>query len=209
MARIVAKTVKPSPLQKLGRAVPWILIICGIISLVASIAITVEKIDLLKNPHYSPICDLNPIISCGSVMQSVQANAFGFMNTFIGLVGFPIVVTIGVALLAGARFKRWFWLGGLGGLGLGILFAYWLLFESVYRIGALCPWCLSVDVATTIAFWYLLLYELQQGWLKLPARLQAFAWFIQKHHLDILIFWFVLVIALILQHFWYYFGRNF
>jgi len=103
------------------------------------VMITVEKFDLLKNPNYQPICDLNPIISCGSVMKSHQANAFGFMNTYIGLLGFPVLITIGVAMLAGARFKRWFWLGAQLGLAFGIAFAYWLLFESIYRIRALCP----------------------------------------------------------------------
>ncbi len=51
-------------------------------------------------------------------MQSKQAHAFGFMNTYIGLLGFPVVLTIGMAMLAGARFKRWFWQGAQLGLTL-------------------------------------------------------------------------------------------
>lgn len=199
---------KPKPLEKLGRILPVILILCGIIGIIASVMITVEKFDLLKNPHYQPVCDLNPVISCGSVMKSDQANAFGFMNTYIGLLGFPVVLTIGMAMLAGARFKRWFWLGLQLGLTFGIAFAYWLLFESMFRIRALCPYCLSIDVVITAAWWYVSLYNFYDGFLPLPRQLKKLGTFVKRHHADILVFWYVLVIALILQHFWYYFGQH-
>lgn len=197
--------VKPSRLE---RWLPWIFIVCGVIGIFASAAITIEKFDLLKNPGSTFICDLNPIISCGNVMESKQASAFGFMNTLIGLIGFPIVVTIGVGMLAGAKYKRWFWLGMLTGLSLGMLFAYWLLFESIYRIGALCPYCLSVDVALTTAWWYLLLHVFGKGYLRLNEKLQKVGNFARRHHLDILIFWFLIVFVVIMNHFWYYFGPH-
>lgn len=198
----------PKPLARLKNTLPWLLVICGTIGVVASVMITVEKFDLIKNPHYQPICNLNPIISCGSVMESKQASAFGFMNTYIGLVGFPVVVTIGMAMLAGATFKRWFWLGLQLGLSLGLAFAYWLLFESMYRIRALCPYCLSVDVALTTVWWYVTLWNFQVDNLSVPTRLQRLSGFVKRHHADMLVLWFLLVVALILQHFWYYFGQH-
>jgi uncharacterized membrane protein len=204
----VITSAKSAPLANLLRFLPWLLIVCGIIGVIASCAITVEKFDLLKDPNYQPVCDLNPIISCGSVMKSNQANAFGFMNTYIGLLGFPVLVTMGVAMLAGAQFKRWFWLGAQIGLTFGVAFAYWLLFESIYRIRALCPWCLSVDVAITTIWWYLTLYNFYSGNLRLPGRLQQAGRFVKRHHVDILVFFFVVVIAEILHHFWYYFGSH-
>ena len=203
-----AKEKLQQPLAKIRAVLPWILIVCGIIGLIASVMITVEKFDLLKNPHYQPACDLNPIISCGSVMKSDQASAFGFMNTYIGLLGFPVPITIGIAMLAGARFKRWFWLGMQVGLTFGLGFAYWLLFESIYRIRALCPYCLSIDVAITAGFWYLTLYNFYEGNLRLPKRFNKVGNFIKRHHSDILIAWFIVVIAIILHHFWYYFGQH-
>jgi uncharacterized membrane protein len=197
-----------TPLAKLFKILPWILIVCGIIGVIASVMITAEKFALLSNSHYQPPCNLNPIISCGSVMASKQANAFGFMNTYIGLLGFPVVITVGMAMLAGATFKRWFWRGMQVGLTVGLIFAYWLLFESVYRIRALCPYCLSVDVALTTAWWYVTLFNFYNGHLKWPRKLQRLGGFIKRHHADILVFWFLLVTGVILQHFWYYFGKH-
>lgn len=196
------------PLSRLGTVLPWLLVIAGIIGVIASVMITVEKLDLLQNPAYHPACDLNPIISCGSVMQSGQSHVFGFTNTYIGLIGFPIVVTVGMAMLAGARFRRWFWLGMQVGLSLGLIFAYWLLGESIYRIHALCPYCLSVDVALTTIWWYVTLYNFYNGYLRWPAGLKRFGALIKRHHADILILWFLIVLAAILQHFWYYFGQH-
>jgi uncharacterized membrane protein len=203
-----AVVAKPGPLSRFGRVLPWLLVICGIIGLIASLVITQDKFDLASNPHYQPVCDLNPIISCGSVMKSPQAAAFGFMNPYIGLVGFPVVITIGMAMFAGARFKRWFWQGAQVGLTLGIVFAYWLLWQSMYRIRALCPWCLTVDVVLTTLWWYVALFNFYTGNLRLPARFKAAGAFVKRHHADILVFWFLLVIAEILHHFWYYFGNH-
>jgi uncharacterized membrane protein len=199
---------RTKPFSKVGAILPWLLIIGGVLGILSAAIITQEKFDLASNPHYQPICDLNPVISCGSVMQTKQAHTFGFMNPFIGLIGFPILITIGVGILAGATFKRWFWQGMQLGLTFGILFAYWLLFESVYRIHALCPWCLTVDVVITTLFWYITLYNFYTGNLSLPARFRSAGRLIKQHHLDILILWFIVVIAIILKHFWYYFGQH-
>lgn len=191
------------------RALPYILLIGGIIGYACAFIIMFDKIRLLNNPHYVPSCDLNPIISCGSVMQSKQANAFGFPNPFIGLGAFPVVAVIGGAMLAGARFKRWFWLGLNAGLVFAIGFVHWLFFESVYRIHALCPWCIVVWVVSITSFWYVTLYNIDEKHIRLPKgqSQKVYAW-IRRHHLDILITWLIIIAVLILKHFWYYYGRN-
>jgi uncharacterized membrane protein len=201
-------SARSAPLAKLATILPWLLVIGAVVGIIASVMITIEKFDLASNPHYQPICDLNPIVSCGSVMASKQAHAFGFMNTYIGLLGFPVLLTIGMAMFAGANFKRWFWQGTQIGLTFGFVFAYWLLFESVYRIRALCPYCLSVDVAITVLFWYITLYNFYSGNFALPAGFKTTGQFVKRHHVDLLVLWFILVITLILQHFWYYFGQH-
>ena len=42
------------------------------------------------------------MVSCGSVMKSDQAEAFGFPNPMLGLVAYAVVICVGVSLLAGA-----------------------------------------------------------------------------------------------------------
>lgn len=123
----------------LEKALPYILIVAGIIGLLAAFTLTLDKMRTLESAGYRPGCDLNPILSCGSVMKSAQGSAFGFPNPWLGLPGFAVLVTIGMSLLAGAKFKRWFWLGLQTGLVLGVGFVHWLIYESIYTIHSLCP----------------------------------------------------------------------
>jgi uncharacterized membrane protein len=194
----------------LERVLPYILTIGGIIGLICSFVITLDKMRLLEDPKFIPNCDLNPIISCGSVMSSKQGAAFGFPNPWIGLAAFAVLVTIGVGIWAGARYKRWFWLGLQLGTLLGLFFVHWLFFQSVYRINALCPYCMGVWVVTITTFWYVLQYNLARRYLVVPGKYSGqITGFLRKHHLDILLLWLIIIAVLILKHFWYYFGRNF
>lgn len=190
----------------LERGLPWLLVVGGAVGLVCAFIISIDKLKLLENPGAHLPCNLNPIISCGSVMQSAQAHAFGFPNPFIGLAAFGALMAIGAGLLAGATFKRWFWLGLEAGTVFGLGFIHWLFFESVYRIHSLCPYCMVVWIVTITTFWYVTLYNLQKGHLRPPASLHGACVFARKHHLDILVLWLLALAALILKHFWYYYG---
>src|SRR5688572_11816532 len=117
--KVLGKTIT------LQKGLPWILVICGSIALACALIIMYDKVELLKDPNFSPGCNLNPVISCGSIMESKQANAFGFPNPFIGMVGFSIVVATGMAILAGAtKLKRWYWLGLQAGVIFGVAFIH-------------------------------------------------------------------------------------
>ena len=187
----------------LTQILPYLLVVCGLIGLFSAAVLTIEKIHLLENPGVELGCDLNPIVACGSVINTDQASAFGFPNPIIGIAGFSIVLTVGMALLAGAKFKRWFWLGLQAGTVFGVLFVHWLMFQSIFRINALCPYCMVVWAVTIPTFWYTTLYNLREGHLK-AGKYARVAKFLQAHHGDILIGWFLIILGVILHHFWYY-----
>lgn len=185
---------------------PWLYVVLGAIGFVAAFIIMFEKLHLLQDPAYEPSCSINPIISCGSVMASPQGSAFGFPNPLIGLVGFSVVITSGMAVLAGAKLKRWFWLGMQAGTIFGLAFIHWLFFQSVYNIGALCPYCMIVWSVTIPLFLYTTVHNVREKHIRLPARYAGIFGFVEKHHGDILIAWYLTITGLILHHFWYYFG---
>lgn len=189
---------------KLSDTLPWILLIGGIVGVLSAGILTVDKIQLSKDPQSSLACDINPVIACGAVINTPQASASGVPNPLMGLVGFGAVATIGLALLAGATFKRWFWLGLQIGVFFGVIFVTWLQFQSFYRIGALCPFCMVVWSVTIPIFWYTTLRNLREGVIKTPSKLKSSVSFMQRHHGDILIAWFLVLIGLILHRFWYY-----
>ena len=126
----------------------WWILIAGVLGLIASAILTIEKIELLLNPNYVPSCNLNPIVSCGSVMTTPQASAFGFPNSLIGIAAFAVVAVTGVLAVAKVPLPRWYWVGLTVGILAGAGFVHWLIVQSLYRIGALCPYCMVVWVAT-------------------------------------------------------------
>lgn len=182
----------------------WLLLIAGAIGLIAAIILTNEDFNLFKNPQYVPVCNLNPILNCGNVAKSTQNHAFGIPNPFLGIAGFAILATIGAAGVAGAKFKRWFWQAIEAGVIFAVIFIHWMVFQALYRLGELCIFCMVVWSVTIPIFWYVSLYNLDSGNIRLPARYKKTAGWLQRHHGDVLMLWFLIIFLLILKRFWYY-----
>ncbi len=188
----------------LKKILPWVLAIGGFIGFLASLIITIDKIELLKNPAFVPSCNLNPILSCGSVMVTPQASVFGFANSLIGIASFAVLITIGMAIFAGAQFKRWFWLGLQAGTIFGIAFVTWLQYETTFEIQALCIYCMVVWSVVIPIFVYTSLYNLAEGHIKTPKQLKGIVPFLQRNHYNVVLVWYLLIMGVLLQHFWYY-----
>jgi len=194
-------TLKKLTVQK---ALPFILIVAGLIGGLASFALTYDKIQVLKNPDYVPNCNINPVLSCGSVMKTEQASLLGVPNTVFGLVAFSMLLTFGVLLASGIVVKRWIWIAAQIAALSGVIFMHYLFFQGVYRINAICPWCFVVWMITIPVFWYITVYNLREGIIRLPARLKPVNTFIQKYHGDVLLVWYLIIFGILLTHFWYY-----
>jgi uncharacterized membrane protein len=145
------------------RQTAWILVICGLIGLVAAIELIIQKISILSDPDFAPNCDINPVLSCGSVINTEQASLFGFPNPVLGVIGFTVVIMFGALLFAGVELPRSMWLGlNIGALA-GMVFVVWLVIQSLYVIGALCPWCMVVWAITIPIFWQVTTDNLASG----------------------------------------------
>jgi len=128
------------------------MLISSVLGLVAAFVLSIDAIALAKDPNAVLACDINPLISCGKVGITWQANLFGWPNSFLGLVTEPIVITLAVAALGGVKFPRWFMFTAQAIYTCGFLFAVWLFLEAYFVIGALCPWCLLITATTTLVF---------------------------------------------------------
>ncbi|WP_370415958.1 vitamin K epoxide reductase family protein [Streptomyces fradiae] len=198
--RTRAATREPAALGA-SRALAWLLIVTGALGTLASFVITVDKFELLANPGFSPSCNLSPVVSCTNVMASDQASVLGFPNPLLGLAAYPVVAAIGVALLAGAAFRRWFWLGLNLGTALGAVFCMWLMGQALYEIGALCLWCCLAWAATIAMFWYTTVHNLRHGFVRAPRGLVAGA---LEFHWAVPVTWYLVVVLLIATRWWDY-----
>lgn len=125
-------------------ALAILLIVGGILGLLGAFALTLDKIAVLQDPSFVPNCNFSVLVQCGKNLSSPEGSVFGFPNPLLGLMGFPAPIAVGVGLLAGARFSRWFWLLFNAGMLFALGFVIWLISVSIFHLGTLCPWCMLV-----------------------------------------------------------------
>jgi uncharacterized membrane protein len=173
-------------------------------------AIAVEKVHLLENPGADLSCTINPVYSCQSVITSDQASIIGIPNELIGIAFFGGLLALGLATLAGAKYKSWLhkltWLGLLGSM----VVVFWFFYQSVYNINALCIYCTTVWFATWTLFVGYSWWILDRKIVKLPKQLEFLDVFKDKKNSILL--WFLVIVFLVflvLNNFWYYYGQYF
>jgi uncharacterized membrane protein len=189
------------PAAPVALASAWWVLIAGVIGLIASMTLTVEKIKILLNPSYLPSCNINPIVSCGSVMTTPQASVLGFPNSLVGIAAFTVVVVSGALAVTKVPLPRWYWVGLAAATLAGAVFVHWLIFQSLYRIGALCPYCMVVWAATIS-----LLVVVASTAFRPAGESRGNAVVRELYHWrwSIAALWFTAVILMILTRFWGY-----
>lgn len=189
---------RATTLRPRERGLGWLHLTTGLVGLAAAIMLLVEKIELLKDPDYVPTCSINPILSCGSVMNTPQAEAFGIPNPIIGVAGFAALAMLGVVLATGGSVRPWLLVAAQAAVTLAVAFVHWLIYQSLYVIGALCPYCMVVWVVTIAAFWLTTVHTLQR------ARSGRVVRALVEYRGAVLTAWYLVIIGLIAQRFWDY-----
>jgi uncharacterized membrane protein len=175
MATVTTETAARKPV-----AFAWLLIASGVVGLTAAFALTYEKIHLLLHPGSTPSCNFSIVVQCGKNLNSWQGSLLGFPNALLGMIGWPVVIATGVGLLAGAVYAAWYWRAFHIVATLGMLFTFWLYFESVFDLGTLCPWCMVTWVATITLAVVTKGWVLKNGiWGERPFFIRAGGWLLQ------------------------------
>ncbi len=128
------------------------MLISSVLSLIASLVLSIDAWKLAAKPNSKFACDINAVVSCGKVAKSWQSTLLGFPNAFLGLMTEPVVITVAIAGLGLVTFPKLFLKVAHVVYGAGLVFALWLLSQSFFVIKAFCPWCLLVTVSTITVF---------------------------------------------------------
>jgi uncharacterized membrane protein len=139
------------------------LLALGIIGWYAAYALAVDKVLAAVDPSTDLDCNVSLLVQCGANLQSWQGSVFGFPNPLIGLVGWAAVVVIGCLLLAGIRLAPWFWIVANVGVTGALAFVIWLISQSIFVLGTLCPWCMVTWAVTIPLFWAVTLHNAKEG----------------------------------------------
>ncbi|GAA1469412.1 vitamin K epoxide reductase family protein [Microbacterium thalassium] len=151
------------------------LIIAGVIGWFAAFELTVEKFVLLADPTATASCDFSVLVQCGKNLESWQGSVFGFPNPVLGLAGWMAPLVVGFAILARARFAPWFWWFFWGGFLFAFGFVCWLIYQSIFNLGTLCPWCMVTWAVTIPSFYAVTLHVLRSGQVPVPASVRSVA----------------------------------
>lgn len=183
------------------RAHSWILLVGALIGLLASFTLTYDTMRVASDAGYLPACSLNPVLSCVSVMESEPGSVIGSIpNSMFGIVAFSLLVTFASLLLLGSSFSKRVWQLAVIAAGIGFVFVHYLIYESLFRIQSLCPWCMATWTVVTPIF--VLIFANYLGMSdQLPQGLRKF---VTANYLNIIVLWFLAVAALILVNFWSY-----
>ncbi|MDF2045416.1 MULTISPECIES: vitamin K epoxide reductase family protein [Microbacterium] len=144
------------------------LVFAGIVGWWAAFSLTMERFAQLKNPGEAASCDFSVLVQCSANLQSPQGSVFGFPNPIIGLTAWMAPVVVGMALLAGARFARWFWALFWLGFAFAITFVIWLISQSIFVLATLCPWCMVTWSVVIPSFFVVTLHVLREGVIPAP-----------------------------------------
>lgn len=178
-----------------GRITGIVLSISGGLGILAAMQLALDQLHLLENPGYVPVCSINQTVSCTPVIESWQSSVFGFPNSYLGLISFAVILTVGVALIGKVKFPRWYMLlFNLGTLG-GLMMTHWLAGSVMFDIGKLCLWCVLVWICTGASFVYTTAYNFSHDNLKFgnPKFRQEFV----NNRLSILLAWYLMMAGLI------------
>jgi uncharacterized membrane protein len=172
------------------------LLTCGLFGALASFVLTYEKIHLLQNPTEAPACSINPIITCASAMTSSQSEVFGIPISMFGLVAYTALVTVAILLMTGSVLYRVVWYLVLASSILGLLGMHYLLFQSIFVLHVICPWCFGVWLTGPLIFAAVIRLFVENN--AAPSLLQSASAHIGKA----VIAWYVLLIATLTAVFW-------
>ncbi|MFW0121803.1 vitamin K epoxide reductase family protein [Rothia sp. CCM 9419] len=174
-------TMSDAEQASFDRRLAFLVLVAGAIAFVSSCMLVFERLQIYIDASHVSSCDVNALLNCGTVMRTPYAEAFGFPNPFIGLVGYAIVLTISTAILAGARFSRWYWLAMNIGHLLATVFVFWLWYNTTFKINALCLFCMFVWVTQIIMMGKITARNIIAGIIPAPFHLRetvaGWSWF--------------------------------
>jgi uncharacterized membrane protein len=117
------------------------------LGLIVALFATAEFLD----PALTAVCTFNSVVSCTTVANSGLTYTLGVPDWAWGVAGFVAILAVAVLAEQHRDDVRWAYaLLGLTTAGVGL--AMYLLYLEVFRIGAICPVCVSAYVFGIVAW---------------------------------------------------------
>lgn len=170
----------------------------GLVGFLASTILSYEKYSVALDPDHTPSCSISPIVACESVLESgADAIILGIPNAFFGMAAFTALITVGVTMIAGAKFKDWFWKLFYGATVAGAVSVLFFLYQSLFVVNSLCIYCMTTWLVVIALALYSSIYLVDKKLLKLPKFKHKVYPTVVENHIGILILIYIVIYAVI------------
>lgn len=124
-------------------------LVCSLAGIFASAQLLLAERSLLSHPGDEIDCDINPLVGCSSFLTSSWNTAIGDIpNALWGLMFFSGMAGLALALLSGARLRRWLWRALAVAMAGAAAYLVWFWHVSFFVKHSLCPYCILTWAAT-------------------------------------------------------------
>lgn len=144
--------------KKLSIILPLLMIFVASVGFGASFSLAKEKQALERDPGHVASCSISPIVSCTASVTASQGSALGVSNPSLGMVAYGILLIGGASLLLGLKFVDKWWIAVWSASLFGLSYNAWLIYQSLYVIGALCLYCSTIWAVTIALFTYISIF---------------------------------------------------
>ena len=184
------------------KALWWVITGAASIGLTSSLLQTIERIQALEHPANKLACDLSAVFSCTNVFGAWQSHVFGFSNSLICMMFFALTAGVGLAAATGSQLnaavRHIFHFFAVFFLGFGA----WYLWQSTYRIGFICIFCLVCYSAVILMNWAWFRLQYREWRLRPLAALRLETFVRRGGDVFAAVLWALAVAAMIVFHFW-------
>lgn len=106
----------------------------------------------VKATDAAMVCIVNSVFDCHTVQNSVYSRLMGIPIAYLGLLTYLVLGAL-LVLENRVTFLREYGTIIIFGITLfAWLYSMWLVYLQIFRIQALCPWCLAHETIMTILF---------------------------------------------------------
>lgn len=127
-----------------------LLTLFGALGLLAAFMVSSDVLHIAKNPDYQPSCSVNVWVNCAPVMKSAYATMFGFPNSWLGLMGWPMSILFAFYIATHRTYSRVFVWTCFSLVAAAFVLSYIWLYIAFILLEAVCLWCVLSAFATTM-----------------------------------------------------------
>jgi uncharacterized membrane protein len=134
-------------------------------------------------------------------MKLPESSIFGFPNSLLGLMGYSAVLAIAMYFIFHNHINRYFSLLVTAGSFVAFIFSYWMMYVSLFKASALCPYCLLSAFSATVIFFSMILFTLKNNSFSFKEKTNNIVQkFLSKgYYFPFIIIWFAIILGFVIQ----------